>query len=109
MPLFARLEAGQGMLLLCSMPDALPVGGRGVGSEEGDSLLEQLRRSILRSELETLLELLLSPIPVTLAIGHQAMNEQVTECKRVWRNLTGSTQEFKDPDRLGLPYHRHKV
>src|SRR5262245_23036302 len=97
------------MLLLCSMPDALPVSGRGVGSEEGDPLLEQLRRSILRNELETLLELLLSPIPVTLAIGRQAMSEQVTECKRVGRNLTSPTQELKDPDRLGLPYHRYEV
>src|SRR5262245_50422904 len=97
------------MLLLCSMPDALPVSSRRGGSEEGDSLLEQLRRSILRGELETLLELLLSPIPVTLAIGHQAMSEQVTECKRVGRNLTGPTQELKDPDWLGIPYHRHEV
>src|SRR5262249_42264363 len=71
--------------------------------------LEQLRRSILRGELETLLELLLSTIPVTLAIGCQTMSEQVTECERVWYNLTGPTQELKDPDRFGLSHHRHEV
>src|SRR5215510_7368233 len=97
------------MLLLCSMPDALPVGGRRIGSEEGDPLLEQLRRSILRDEFETFLELLLSTIPVTLAIGRQAMSEQVTECERVWFNLTSPTQELKDPDRFGLPYYRHEI
>src|SRR5262245_44383255 len=97
------------MLFLCSMPDALPVGGRGIGSEAGDPLLEQLRRSILRGELETLLELLLSTIPVTLAIGCQTMSEQVTECERVWYNLTGPTQELKDPDRFGLCQPRHEV
>ena len=97
------------MLLLCSMPDALPVGRRGISSEEGDPLLEQLRRSILRGELETLLELLLSAIPVTLAIGRQAMSEQVAECERVWYNLTGPTQDLKDPDRFGLSYHCHEV
>src|SRR5262245_20012877 len=97
------------MLLLCSMPDALPVGGRGIGSEAGDPLLEQLRRSVLGGELETFLELRCSTIPVTLAIGRQAMREQVTECERVWRNLTGPTQELKDPDWLGLPHHRHEV
>src|SRR5687767_11145723 len=91
------------------MPDALPVGGRGIDSKESDPLLEQSRRSILWGELETLLELLLSPIPVTLAIGRQAMSEQVTEGARVWRNLTGLTQELKDPNWLSLPHHCHKV
>src|SRR5262245_37130226 len=102
-------EAGQGMLLLCSMQDALPGGGRRIGSEEGNPLLEQLRRSILRGELETLLELLLSPIPITLTIGRQAMSEQITECKRVWYNLAGPTHELKDPDWFGLSHYRHEV
>jgi hypothetical protein len=65
------------------MPDPLPVDGRGIGTEEDNALLEQAGRSVLWGELQALLKLPLSAIPVTLAISRQATGEQVTQCERV--------------------------
>src|SRR5712691_7469365 len=72
-------------LLLRSLPDAMPVGGGGIDAEECDPLLEQSRRTVLGRQLETLLELPLSEVPVTLAVGRQTRGKQVTELERVWR------------------------
>jgi len=78
-------------LLLRSPPDAIPVGRGWIDAKECDPLLEQSRWTVLRRQLETLLELPLSEVPVALAIGYQAIGEQAMELDLVWRSLTSQT------------------